>query len=97
MRLTPALNASSIFSLTISSVSRRARLPPAISFNIRSPTTWFASNASIIQEWSIRCFLNRRNSEAPTARSGFRQEPAARMTGPPAVLQPRYQSFQRRS
>jgi len=50
MRLAPALIPSSIFSLTISSASRRARLPPTISFNSRKPTTWLASNANIIQE-----------------------------------------------
>jgi len=65
MRLAPARIASSTISLTISSASRRARLPPAISFNSRSPMTWLASNASIIQEWSIRCFPNCRNSVVP--------------------------------
>jgi hypothetical protein len=43
-----------IFSLTIRSASRRARLPPRISFIIRSATTPFASTANIIKELNIR-------------------------------------------
>jgi hypothetical protein len=43
-----------IFSLTIRSASRRARLPPRISFIIRSATTPFASSANIIKELNIR-------------------------------------------
>lgn len=43
-----------IFSLTISSASRRAFLPPSISFIIRSATTPFASTANIIKELNIR-------------------------------------------
>jgi hypothetical protein len=50
----PASKAASIFSVTISSASRRACLPPRISFIIRSPTTWFASTASFITELNTR-------------------------------------------
>jgi hypothetical protein len=46
--------AASTFSVTISSASRRACLPPRISFIIRSPTTWFASTASFIRELNTR-------------------------------------------
>lgn len=46
----PASKAASTFSVSISSASRRACLPPRISFSIRSPTTWFASTASFIRE-----------------------------------------------
>lgn len=53
MRLVLASNAAFIFSLTISSASRRARLPPRISFIIRSATTPFASTANIIKELTI--------------------------------------------
>jgi hypothetical protein len=35
----------------ISSASRRAWPPPRISFIMRSPTTWFASTASLIREF----------------------------------------------
>jgi hypothetical protein len=48
-----------IFSLTISSASRRAFLPPSISFIIRSATTPFASTANIIKELNIRRPLHR--------------------------------------
>ncbi|MGY3550388.1 hypothetical protein ACVWZ4_005746 [Bradyrhizobium sp. USDA 4472] len=57
--------ASATFSRTISLASRRARFPPAISFNIRSPMTSLASRASIIQDWSSLCFPARRNMVAP--------------------------------
>ena len=57
--------ASATFSRTISLASRRARFPPAISFNIRSPMTSLASSASIIQDWSSLCFPGRRNMVAP--------------------------------
>jgi hypothetical protein len=53
IRLAPALKAASIFSLTISSASRWALLPPSISFIIRSTTTRFASTANIIKESNI--------------------------------------------
>jgi len=49
-----ASKAASIFSLTISLASRRALLPPRISFIIRSATTPFASTASIIKDLNIR-------------------------------------------
>jgi hypothetical protein len=54
IRRAVASKAASIFSLTISLASRRARLPPRISFIIRSATTPFASTANIIKEWNIR-------------------------------------------
>jgi hypothetical protein len=54
IRLAVASKAARIFSLTISSASRRALLPPRISFIIRSATTPFASTASIIKELTIR-------------------------------------------
>jgi hypothetical protein len=38
----------------MSSASRRARLPPRISFIIRSAITWFASTANNIKELTIR-------------------------------------------
>jgi hypothetical protein len=38
----------------MSSASRRARLPPRISFIIRSAITWFASTAKNIKELIIR-------------------------------------------
>jgi hypothetical protein len=46
--------AAAIFSLTIRSASRRARLPPRISFIIRSAMTPFASTANIIKELNMR-------------------------------------------
>jgi hypothetical protein len=55
IRRAVASKAASIFSLTISLASRRALLPPAISFIIRSATTPFASTANIIKELNIRC------------------------------------------
>jgi len=58
MRLAPAFAAASIFSLIISSASRRAPLPPRINFIILNPTTWFAS--SIAKELNIRRARNRR-------------------------------------
>jgi len=54
IRRTVASKAACIFSLTISSASRRALLPPRISFIIRSATTPFASTANIIKELIIR-------------------------------------------
>jgi hypothetical protein len=54
IRRAVASKAASIFSLTISLASRRALLPPRISFIIRSATTPFASTASIIKELNIR-------------------------------------------
>jgi hypothetical protein len=54
-RLAVVSQAARIFSLTISLASRRALLPPSISFIIRSATTPFASNANIIKELNIRC------------------------------------------
>jgi hypothetical protein len=56
MRLTVASNAASIFSRTISSASCRAPVPPHISFKVRSATTSFDSNASIIKELNIRLY-----------------------------------------
>jgi hypothetical protein len=52
--LAVASKAACIFSLTISSTSRRALLPPSISFIIRCATTPFASTANIIKEVNIR-------------------------------------------
>jgi len=46
----PAWMAASIFSLTMSSASRRAFLPPCISFMQRKAMTRFDSSASIIKE-----------------------------------------------
>jgi hypothetical protein len=46
--------AASIFSLTMSLASRRALLPPRISFIIRSAATPFASTANIVKELNIR-------------------------------------------
>jgi hypothetical protein len=54
IRLVVASRAASIFSRTIRSASDRAPLPPRINFIIRSPTTPFASAASIIKEVNIR-------------------------------------------
>ena len=54
IRRAVASKAASIFSLTISLASRRALLPPRISFIIRSATTPFASTANIIKELNIR-------------------------------------------
>jgi hypothetical protein len=56
IKLAVASQAAAIFSLTISLASRRARLPPRISFIIRSATTPFASTANIIKELNICCF-----------------------------------------
>jgi hypothetical protein len=53
IRLAVASKAARIFSLTINSASRRALLPPRISFIIRSATTPFASTANIIKELTI--------------------------------------------
>ncbi|HXE12786.1 MAG TPA: hypothetical protein VN633_11735 [Bryobacteraceae bacterium] len=55
MRLVVASQAAWIFSLTINSASRRALLPPRISFIIRSAITPFASNANNINELTISC------------------------------------------
>lgn len=46
--------AASIFSLSMSSASRRAVLPPCISFMQRKAMTRFDSSASIIKERNIR-------------------------------------------
>jgi hypothetical protein len=54
IRRAVASKAASIFSLTISVASRRALLPPRISFIIRNATTPFASTANIIKELNIR-------------------------------------------
>jgi hypothetical protein len=53
IRLAVASKAACIFSLTISSASRRALLPPRISFIIRSAITPFASTANNIKELTI--------------------------------------------
>ena len=53
-RLAVASKAALIFSLTIRLASRRALLPPRISFIIRSATTPFASAANNIKELNIR-------------------------------------------
>jgi hypothetical protein len=58
-RLAVASRALSIFSRTISSASRRAHLPPRISFIIRSAITPFASAANIIKEVNIRPSVRR--------------------------------------
>lgn len=55
IRLAVAWKAARIFSLTINSASRRALLPPRISFIIRNAMTPFASNASNIKELTIFC------------------------------------------
>jgi hypothetical protein len=55
MRLAVVSKAASIFSLTINSASRRALLPPRISFIIRSAITPFASSANNINELTISC------------------------------------------
>jgi len=65
MRLAPAFAAASIFSLIISSASRRAPLPPRINFIILNPTTWFAS--SIAKELNIRRARNRRIANMQSA------------------------------
>jgi hypothetical protein len=49
IRLAEASSAAAIFSLTISLASRRAALPPRISFTSRSAITLFASTANIIK------------------------------------------------
>jgi hypothetical protein len=54
IRLAAASKAACIFSLTISSASRRALLPPSISFVIRSAITPFASTANFIKEVNSR-------------------------------------------
>jgi hypothetical protein len=51
----PAFAAACTFSLTMRSASRRAALPPRISFARRNPITRFDSSASIIQ---FRIFLD---------------------------------------
>jgi hypothetical protein len=48
--LAPALKAASTFSLIMSWLSRRPRLPPCISLIKRSPITWLDSSANIIKE-----------------------------------------------
>jgi hypothetical protein len=53
IRLAVASKAACIFSLTISLASRRALLPPRISFIIRSAITPFASTANNIKELTI--------------------------------------------
>jgi hypothetical protein len=59
IRLAVASRAASIFSRTISSASRRAPLPPRISFIIRSATTPFVSAASSIKDVNIRRSVRR--------------------------------------
>ena len=54
-RLAVASKAAIIFSLTIKFASRRAPLPPRISFIIRSAITAFASAANNIKGLNIRC------------------------------------------
>jgi hypothetical protein len=54
IRLAPASKAACIFSLTISSASRRALLPPSINLSIRSAITPFASSANIINGVNCR-------------------------------------------
>src|ERR1700730_12601243 len=54
LELAVASKAARIFSLTISSASRRALLHPRISSIISSATTPFASTANIIKELIIR-------------------------------------------
>jgi hypothetical protein len=49
IRLAAASEAAIIFSLTISLASRRADLPPRISFIIRNAITRFASTLNIIK------------------------------------------------
>jgi hypothetical protein len=53
-RLAPASNAACAFSVTIRSASRRADLPPTISFIILSAITVFASTANIIKGVNCR-------------------------------------------
>ena len=60
IKLLVASRAESSFSRTITSASRRALLPPCISFIIRRATTPFASAASIITEVNI-CLSARRD------------------------------------
>jgi len=55
IRLAVASKAAFIFSLTIKFASRRALLPPRISFIIRSAITAFASAANNIKGLNIRC------------------------------------------
>ncbi len=57
--LPPVSMAASIFSVTMSCASRRALLPPSISFAIRSPITRFASTASITASNVRRLLPNR--------------------------------------
>jgi hypothetical protein len=52
-KLAPASNAACAFSVTIRSASRRADLPPTISFIILSAITVFASTANIIK--GVKC------------------------------------------
>jgi hypothetical protein len=59
IRLAVASRAASIFSRTISSASRRAPLPPRISFIMRSATTPFASAASRNKDVNIRRSVRR--------------------------------------
>jgi hypothetical protein len=54
-RFAVASKAAFIFSLTIRFASRRAPLPPRISFIIRSAITAFASAANNIKGLNIRC------------------------------------------
>ena len=67
IRLAVASKVACIFSLTISSASRRALLPPRISFIIRSAITPFASTANNIKELTIRRPLH---SSLPRRKSG---------------------------
>jgi hypothetical protein len=73
-----ALIAASIFSPIMSSASRRAVLPPSISFIILSPVTRFASTASIVRELNI---LYRRIATLPCCAIGPGGEPAPRSGG----------------
>jgi hypothetical protein len=50
IRFPTASTAACIFSVTISSASRRALLPPRISFIVRSAITPFDSTANFIKE-----------------------------------------------
>lgn len=54
IKLTPASKAACIFSLTISSASRRALVPPSINLIIRSAMTPFASAANFINGVNCR-------------------------------------------
>ena len=88
-RFAEASKAARTFSLTINLASRRALLPPRISFIIRNAMTPFASSANIIKE------LNMGIQVAAAGIRSFSLSRAASRRASPSVRAPRRLSLRR--